>query len=175
MGPFSLLTLFGSGIRAPWRLAALNALFYRMRISSLSLILGALLAAPLSAQRGGHGGGYSSRSHASGVPRARSSSPRVRSAPRTASPRSPAIHHRGTPRLTTPGTRDSRGRLVRSREAKDDFMRSTGHPHGWPGHVVDHIKPLACGGADAPSNMQWQTTAEAKAKDRVERQGCGRH
>jgi hypothetical protein len=25
-----------------------------------------------------------------------------------------------------------------------------------------------CGGPDAPSNMQWQTTAEAKAKDRVE-------
>lgn len=51
-------------------------------------------------------------------------------------------------------------------------MRQTGHPHGWPGHVVDHIKPLACGGADDPSNMQWQTIAEGKAKDKVERQGC---
>lgn len=51
-------------------------------------------------------------------------------------------------------------------------MRSTGHPHGWPGHVVDHKVPLACGGADAPSNMQWQTVAEGKAKDKVERQGC---
>ena len=57
-------------------------------------------------------------------------------------------------------------------------MRRSGHPHGWPGHVVDHIVPLACGGADAPSNMQWQTTEEGKAKDRVERRGCtssGRH
>ena len=54
-------------------------------------------------------------------------------------------------------------------------MRQTGHPHGWPGHVVDHKVPLACGGADAPSNMQWQTTGEAKAKDKVERQGCAGH
>jgi hypothetical protein len=26
-----------------------------------------------------------------------------------------------------------------------------------------------CGGADAPSNMQWQTVADAKAKDKTER------
>jgi hypothetical protein len=39
--------------------------------------------------------------------------------------------------------------------------------------VIDHVKPLACGGADTPANMQWQTRAEAKAKDRWERIGCG--
>jgi hypothetical protein len=38
-----------------------------------------------------------------------------------------------------------------------------------PGYVIDHIKPLACGGADAPRNMQWQTVREAKAKDKWER------
>ena len=37
-----------------------------------------------------------------------------------------------------------------------------------PGYVVDHVVPLKRGGADAPENMQWQTTAEAKAKDKVE-------
>jgi 5-methylcytosine-specific restriction endonuclease McrA len=37
-----------------------------------------------------------------------------------------------------------------------------------PGYVVDHIKPLKRGGPDRPSNMQWQTRAEAKAKDRWE-------
>ena len=63
-------------------------------------------------------------------------------------------------------------RIKRSLEAKHEFERATGHPHGWPGHVIDHVIPLACGGADAPSNMQWQTIEEAKVKDRVERRGC---
>ena len=40
------------------------------------------------------------------------------------------------------------------------------------GYVVDHIKALACGGADTPANMQYQTKAEAKAKDKWERKGC---
>jgi hypothetical protein len=33
---------------------------------------------------------------------------------------------------------------------------------------VDHIKPLKRGGAHAPRNMQSETTAAAKVKDRVE-------
>lgn len=41
-----------------------------------------------------------------------------------------------------------------------------------PGYVVDHIRPLACGGADNPGNMQWQTEAAAKLKDKYERAGC---
>jgi hypothetical protein len=41
-------------------------------------------------------------------------------------------------------------------------------PGACPGFVVDHIKPLKRGGADAPGNMQWQTTAAAKAKDKIE-------
>jgi len=73
-----------------------------------------------------------------------------------------------------PGARDRHGRLKRCEEAKREFMRATGHPRGWPGHVVDDIVPLACGGADAPSNMQWQTFANAKAKDKLERRGCRR-
>jgi hypothetical protein len=47
---------------------------------------------------------------------------------------------------------------------------STGKSSGsCPGYVVDHRKALAEGGADEPSNMQWQTTADAKAKDKWER------
>ena len=42
---------------------------------------------------------------------------------------------------------------------------------GW---VIDHVKPLACGGADHPDNMQWQTVAVGKAKDKWERRGCTR-
>jgi hypothetical protein len=42
------------------------------------------------------------------------------------------------------------------------------------GYVIDHVEPLACGGADHPSNMQWQTVAEAKSKDKWERKQCGK-
>jgi hypothetical protein len=50
---------------------------------------------------------------------------------------------------------------------------STGRTSGpCPGYVRDHVIPLACGGPDSPSNLQWQTTADAKAKDRWERRGC---
>jgi len=52
---------------------------------------------------------------------------------------------------------------------------STGKTRGrCQGYVVDHIKPLCAGGADRPSNMQWQTREEAKLKDREERKICGR-
>jgi hypothetical protein len=37
-----------------------------------------------------------------------------------------------------------------------------------PAYVDDHVVPLKRGGADAPSNMQWQTKAAAKAKDKIE-------
>jgi hypothetical protein len=42
------------------------------------------------------------------------------------------------------------------------------------GYVIDHIKPLAFGGAYGPSNMQWQTKAEAMTKDKRERSACGK-
>ena len=68
--------------------------------------------------------------------------------------------------------RDSHGKIARSEAAKHEFEVQSGYPHGRPGYVVDHITPLACGGADIPSNMQWQTTETAKLKDKTERAGC---
>jgi hypothetical protein len=68
--------------------------------------------------------------------------------------------------------RTANGRIERSAAARHSFARQTGYPHGRPGYVIDHIVPLACGGADAPWNMQWQTVADGKAKDRTERAGC---
>src|SRR5689334_14486323 len=72
-----------------------------------------------------------------------------------------------------------RRRIPRSAAARNAFRRlhpcpATGLVRGaCPGYVIDHVKPLACGGADAPFNMQWQTRAEAKAKDALERKTCG--
>lgn len=73
-----------------------------------------------------------------------------------------------------------RPRRPRSEAAKNRFKAlqpcpSTGASQGpCPGYVIDHIKPLACGGADEPGNMQWQDIEAAKAKDRWERAGCQR-
>jgi hypothetical protein len=66
------------------------------------------------------------------------------------------------------GQRDSHGRIKRSEAGKHEFMSMTGYLHGRPGYVVDHIIPLKRGGCDCPSNMQWQTIQEAKAKDKWE-------
>jgi hypothetical protein len=60
----------------------------------------------------------------------------------------------------------------RSYGAKHDFEVATEYPHGRPGYVVDHICALACGGQDDPRNMQWQSVADGKAKDRIERKHC---
>src|SRR5215510_2225240 len=68
--------------------------------------------------------------------------------------------------------RDSHGRIKRNPQARRDFQKShpcpsTGKTSGaCPGYVVDHVRPLKRGGADAPSNMQWQTVQAAKEKDR---------
>jgi hypothetical protein len=66
-------------------------------------------------------------------------------------------------------TRDANGRINRSQAARRRFMQETGYPNGRPGWVIDHVCPLRCGGADDPSNMQWQTVSAAREKDQVER------
>lgn len=66
----------------------------------------------------------------------------------------------------------------RSAEAKAEFKRqhpcpATGRTKGpCPGYVIDHVTPICAGGSDAPSNMQWQTVEDGKAKDKIERRMC---
>lgn len=69
-------------------------------------------------------------------------------------------------------------RIPRSQKAKvlfqwDHPCPANGAQRGkCPGYVIDHIDPLCHGGADAPTNMQWQTIQDAKVKDRWERKLC---
>ena len=74
--------------------------------------------------------------------------------------------------------RDARGKLRRSSTIKREFLTRYGYPRGRPGFVLDHIFALAgCGdgftvGCDVPWNIQFQSKADGKAKDKWERVYC---
>jgi hypothetical protein len=81
-------------------------------------------------------------------------------------------HH--TARWCASCERDGRGRIRRNSAARREFRNAhpcpgTGYTSGpCAGFVIDHIQALKHGGADTAENMQWQSAAAAKAKDRVE-------
>jgi hypothetical protein len=65
--------------------------------------------------------------------------------------------------------RDASGNPVPALAIRNEFVAS--HPcpgessaDACPGFVVDHVTPLACGGEDAPHNLQWQTFEQATKK-----------
>lgn len=69
--------------------------------------------------------------------------------------------------------RESRSRAMRSAFQHLSPCPSTARSTGsCPGYIVDHVVPLCAQGPDLPSNMQWQTVAEAKQKDVGERKSC---
>jgi hypothetical protein len=71
-------------------------------------------------------------------------------------------------------------RIKRSQSAKVAFKAEHPCPANGAtkgpckGYLIDHVKALACGGSDSPANMQWQTIADGKAKDKWERKECGK-
>lgn len=83
------------------------------------------------------------------------------------------------PRLTDAPARDANGRIARSYAQRAAFRSEwpcpstglrAGACHGWS---VDHVIPLACGGIDAPVNMQWLPLAMKREKDAFERRIYG--
>src|SRR5437899_3253367 len=113
-----------------------------MRLHVLALTLALAIASPLGlAKGGGSHGSYSTGTH-------------------------------GKAAVSVP--RHSHGHIKRSEQAKDQFKKSHPCPStrkssgSCPGYVIGHVTPLKRGGTDNPSNMQWQTEAAAKAKDRWE-------
>lgn len=92
----------------------------------------------------------------------------------------PLVAFAADPRVDGLIERDADGHILRSAAAVSEFKRlypcpvtakSTGACPGWS---VDHVIPLACGGVDAPINMQWlpveiKSAAGTLPKDRWER------
>ncbi|MFO0584080.1 MAG: HNH endonuclease signature motif containing protein [Anaeromyxobacter sp.] len=141
-----------------------------------SLLLAA--ASPALAGRGGgpHGGSHHSSSSHHASTGHRSSGTRHSGGSHahvTRGPRPPRVHHFSS----GPVQRDAHGKLKRSSAAKGAWRRShpcpsTGRTTGaCPGYEVDHRVPLACGGSDAPDNMQWLTKDENRKKGAA---GCAR-
>lgn len=159
----------------------------RFLIAALCMLIVVPPALAGQRSRSGYSRSYSSRSY-SAPSRSYSrpySTPSYRStyrAPRSTY-RAPTRNTYRPSRAATPrpSTRISRAPKYGTPELKRDpaqraaFQRSrpcpsTGKTSGaCPGYVVDHIRPLAKGGADHPSNMQWQTVESAKVKDKWER------
>lgn len=87
------------------------------------------------------------------------------------STKNPTLSYSGSPK------RDSHGKIERSAQANGDFRKRNSCPStgkttdACPGYEVEHRTPLACGGSDSPSNMQWLTKSANRSKGAA---GCAR-
>ena len=152
---------------------------FTLRRVVLALAAAAVLAAAQPAMaKCGHAGSPHSAGHAAQAQDARHARAGKSTAPRTthaaphATAHAPA--HAGATQAKPGVPRDASGKIARSPAQKNAFEKShpcpsTGKSSGaCPGYVVDHVVPLKRGGADRPRNMRWQTTDDARAKDRAE-------
>lgn len=82
--------------------------------------------------------------------------------------------------LSALSEQDEAGELVRNPAVIREFKRLNPCPatgkiqKSCPGYVVDHVVPLCAGGADAVSNLQWQSKAAGLQKDKLEWWVCRR-
>jgi hypothetical protein len=60
--------------------------------------------------------------------------------------------------------RSQDGKIIRSEEAKREYLKSIGKDSLPEGYQIDHKVPLYAGGCDCPENMQLLTTQEHKIK-----------
>lgn len=73
-------------------------------------------------------------------------------------------------------SRDAHGRIKRNPAVVRKFRATVPCPatgkiqKSCRGYVVDHVLALECGGPDAIENLQFQTIADGRAKDRAERE-----
>ena len=130
------------------------------RLLALVAICGLVCVPPVLAKGGRGGGGHRS----SGSHKAKSGSTAKKKSGDESKPKSVHVkehttqdgthvkaHDRSAPRSCASCPRDKHGRILRSPEARHEFMRRSGYPHGRKGYVIDHVVPLECGGSDAPS------------------------
>ena len=144
-----------------------------MRRFLVVLILAAIAISPAASRSSGSGRSIP-RSEARTRRGEARSEVRNSSTSHTSRARVAGSHARPASTRCTTCERDAHGRIKRNPAARRAFQSS--HPcpatsmtsGACPGYIVDHIVPLKRGGAEEPGNMQWQTVAEAKAKDRIE-------
>lgn len=56
------------------------------------------------------------------------------------------------------------GKIYRDQKAINDFKKKNPKPNDGHAYDIDHKKPLAQGGADKPSNMQWIRAEDHRKK-----------
>jgi hypothetical protein len=141
-----------------------------MRRFLVALILAAIAIVPAASQakRSDTSGRSIARSESRSHRTEARSEARDRSTSNTSRARAAGNYVLSTSTRCTTCERGENGRIKRNPAARRALQSGNPCPvngrtsGACPGYVVDHVVPLKRGGADNPSNMRWQTAAEAE-------------